>query len=143
MAGTITGKHILWDASLTVNGVDLSAYVERIELRVGTNKQVGAAMGNLQDYSIAGTLTIDDVSVEFFQDYNTAKLYATLRAAWEARTTFNIVGKASSAATSATNPAWTIPVFVGSMPVFQATRGDRHMAPVSLAVAGDYSIAVA
>lgn len=145
MAGATTGKHIFWDCSFTVNGVDLSDHVERVEIRVGINKQVGAAMGDYQDYSLAGTRTIDDITVEFFQDYAAAKVYATLRAAWEADppTTFNIVVKPSSAATSATNPAWTIPVFVAAMPVLQGTRGDRHMAPVTLAVAGAYSIATA
>ena len=141
MAGTITGKHIFYDCSLTVNGVDLSNRLERLEIRLGTNKQVGAAMGDLQDYSIAGTLTIEDITAEFYQDYDTAKVYATLRAAWEARTTINIVAKASSGATSGTNPAWTIPVFVAAMPVMQGTRGDRHMSPVSFACAGAYSIA--
>lgn len=141
MAGATTGKHILYDVSLTVNGVDLSNRVEKIELMVGINKQVGAAMGDLQDYSIPGTLTIDDVTAEFYADKTAANVYATLVAAWEARTIFNIVAKESSAATSTTNPAWTIPVFVGKMPVMAGTRGDRHMAPVSFAVAGTYSIA--
>ena len=46
MSGTITGKHILYDVSLTVNGVDLSNRVEKLEIKLGTNKQVGAAMGD-------------------------------------------------------------------------------------------------
>lgn len=139
MAGTITGKHIFYDCSAVVNGVDLSNRLERIEARVGINKQVGAAMGEIQDYSIPGTLTIDDISAEFYQDFDAAKVYATLYAAWAARTIFNLVLKASSGATSATNPAFTVPVFVASMPLMQGTRGDRHMAPVSLAPAGELS----
>ena len=142
MPGTITGKHILYDVSLVVNSVDLSNRVERVEIRLSTNKQVGAAMGDLQDYSIPGTLAIDDITAEFYADFDTAKVYATLYAAWLARTNFNIVGKASSGSASSTNPAWTIPVFVASMPVMQGTRGDRHMAPVTFAVAGAYSVAV-
>ena len=31
MAGTITGKHILYDVSLTVNSVDLSDHAEQVE----------------------------------------------------------------------------------------------------------------
>lgn len=143
MPGTITGKHIFYDCTLTVNGVDLSNRLERLEVRVSTNKQLGSAMGDIQDYSIPGTLNIEDISAEFYQDYDTAKVYATLRAAWVDRTTFNIVAKASSAATSPTNPAWTIPVFVASMPVMGGTRGDRHMAPVTFAPSGAYSIATA
>ena len=140
MPGTITGKHILYDVSLTVNGVDLSNRVERLEIRVGTNKQMGSAMGDVQDYSIPGTLTIEDITAEFYQDYDAAKVYATLYAAWLARTNFNIVAKATSSASSSTNPQWTIPVFVAAMPVMGATRGDRHMAPVTFAVAGAYSV---
>jgi len=143
MAGTTSGKHIFWDASLTVNGVDLSDHVERVEITLGTNKQPGAAMGDVQDYALPGTLTIDDISVEFYQDYASAKVYATLRAAWEGRTTFDLVAKASSAATSATNPAWTIPAFVSKMPVITGARGDRHMSPATFAVSGAYSIATA
>ena len=143
MPGTITGKHIFYDASIVVNSVDLSNRVERVEARLGINKQVGAAMGDLQDYSIPGTQTIDDISAEFYQDYDTAKVYATLYSAWENRTIFNIVLKASSAATSSTNPAHTVPVFVGSAPLMQGTRGDRHMAPVTFAVAGEMTRAVA
>lgn len=144
MAGVITGKHVLYDVSLTVNGVDLSDHVEQVAFgEMGTAGQMGAAMGEIQDYDMAGTLQISDPSVTFYQDFNTAKVYATIYAAWIARTNFNIVGKASSGAASATNPAWTIPVFVGKAPMMTGKRGDRHMAPVTFKVAGALSIAVA
>mgnify|MGYP001594984946 CR=1 FL=1 len=141
MAGVITGKHTFYDASIVVNGTDLSTRVEKVEVMVGINKQVGSAMGDLQDYSIPGTLTVSDPVVEFYQDYDTAKVYATLKALQVARTIFNLVCKASSAATSATNPAWTIPCFVAEMPLLSGTRGDRHMSPVTFAVAGELTIA--
>lgn len=141
MPGTITGKHILYDATLTVNGVALTTRLQRVEINVGTNKQVGASMGDVQDYSIPGTLTVEDPVSEFYQDYNTAMVYATLYALWAARTTFNIVGKASSGAVSSTNPQFTIPVFVGSMPLLRGTRGDVHMAPVTFATAGELAVA--
>ena len=46
------------------------------------------------------------------------------------------------AANAATNPAWTIPVFVAEMPFMTGKRGDRHMAPVTFAVAGAISVAI-
>ena len=143
MPGTVTGKHILYDATISVNGVALTTRLQKVTIMVGTNKQAGASMGEIQDYSIPGTLTVDDPTAEFFQDYNTAMVYATLYALWAARTTFNIVGKASSGATSATNPAFTVPVFVGAMPLLSGTRGDLHLAPVTFATAGELSVAVA
>lgn len=133
-------KHIFYDNSLTVNGVDLSDHVEEISLIATTNKQDAAAMGDINDYSMPGTNAISDITVTFYQDYASSKVYATLNTAWAARTTFNIVCKPASGAASATNPQWTIPVFVASMPVMSGKRGDRHMAPVTLAVAGTHSI---
>lgn len=144
MPGTITGKHILYDVSLVVNSVDLSDRVEQVSfMEMNTNKQDAAAMGDIQDYSMAGTLMISDPAVTFYQDFNTAKVYATLYAAWIARVNFNIVGKASSGAKSLTNPEWTIPVFVSKAPMMTGQRGSRHMAAVTFAVAGVASVLTA
>lgn len=140
MPGTITGKHVLWDVSLVVNGVDLSDHVENVEFVVGNNAQPSAAMGQLQDRSMPGTQTVSNPKINFYQDYAASKVYATLLALWQVQTVFNLVGKASSAAKGATNPEWTIPVFVSEMPLMSGTRGDRHMAPVTCAVAGDLAI---
>lgn len=142
MPGTITGKHVLWDVSLVVNSVDLSDHVESVTFgEMNTNRQDAAAMSERQDYSMPGTLMITDPVATFYHDFAAAKIYATLYAAWIAVTTFNIVGKASSGANAATNPAWTIPVFVGKAPMMTGKRGDRHMAPVTFTVAGVLSVA--
>lgn len=134
-------KHIFYNNSLTVNSVDLSDHVEELSLVATTNKQFAAAMGEINDYSMPGTLALSDITCTFYQDYASAKVYATLYAAWAARTTFNIVSKPDAGATATTNPQWTIPVFVASMPIMQGKRGDRHMAPVTFAVAGAHSVA--
>ncbi len=133
-------KHVLYDVSLTVNGVDLSDHVESVSFVATTNGQAAAAMSEVNDYEMPGTLKLSDPQVTFYQDYASAKVYATLQAAWAARTTFNIVAKPTSSAASATNPQWTIPVFVKTHPVLAASRGDRHMAPVVFGVAGAHSI---
>lgn len=124
-----------------MNAIDLSDHVEEVSLVATTNKQFASAMGEVTDYNMPGTLAISDITATFYQDYAASKVYITLYTAWAARTTFNIVLKADSGANATTNPAWTIPVFVASMPVMQGKRGDRHMAPVTLAVAGLYTVA--
>lgn len=141
MPGVTTGKHILWDVSLKIDDQDLSDHVESLEFTVGTNKQAAAAMTEIQDYSMAGTLTITDPKVTFYQDYATSKVYATLIAAWKDRTTFNVVAKPNSGPAAEDNPEWTVPCFVGEMPVMTGTRGDRHMSAVTLTVAGVFAIA--
>ncbi len=133
-------KHVLYDVSLTVNGVDLSDHVESVSFVETTNGQAAAAMGDVNDYEMPGTLKLSDVTATFYQDYASAKVYATLHAACAARSTFNIVAKPTSSSASATNPQWTIPVFVKSHPVLGATRGARHMTQVVFGIAGAHSI---
>jgi hypothetical protein len=60
-----------------------------------------------------------------------------------ARTVFPVLAKASRGATGPDNPEWTIPCFVGEAPVISGTRGDRHMTSITLAVAGQFSVAIA
>lgn len=138
-------KHVLTATSVTVNGVDLTDHVESVSFIATTNSAgSGAPMGVLKDYDLAGTLKISDPQVTFFHDYASAKVYATLLAAYEARSTINVVAKADGgASTSPTNPQWTIPCFVKSWPLLAGARGERHMAPVTFGVAGEYSIATA
>lgn len=136
-------KHIIYNASLTVNAVDLSAHVKSITYTEGLNGVDAAAMADVQDYEMPGTIKIGDISVLFFQDYAASKVYATIHPLVTNRTTFNIIVKADSGATAATNPAFTIAVFVRSHPWVNGSRGDAHMTQVVFAPAGAQSIAVA
>jgi hypothetical protein len=134
-------KHILYNASLVVNSVDLSDHVETIEYEEGINGQAAAAMSESQDYEMPGTIKISDIKVKFYQDYAASKVYQTIHPLVAARSTFNIVVKADSGANATTNPAFTIAVFVRSHKVFNGARGDRHMSDVVFAPAGAQSIA--
>lgn len=138
-----TTKHIFYDVSVVVNSVDLSDHIESAELLVGTNAQRADAVTEAQEYSMPGKRVVRGIRLNFYQDYAAAKVYATLVAAWEARTTFNIVCKSDSGAVGATNPSWTIATFVGEMPLMAGTQGERHMAPVTLEPAGALAIATA
>lgn len=133
-------KHIFYNAYMTVNSVDLSDHIESVSLDVETNEQFASAMSELEDYNMPGTKKVNNVQVTFYQDYATSKVYQTLYAAWTARTTFNLVARPDSGSAAATNPQWTIPVFVKKMPVMSGKRGDRHMAPVDFSVAGAVTI---
>lgn len=141
MPGVITGKHILYDASCIVNGTDLSDHVEQVTVEVTTNKQMASAMGDIYDYDMPGTLALSSIAATFYQDYNTSKVYAVLSAAFTARSTFSLYAKASSGANSATNPQFQMTVFVEKAPLMAGKRGDRHMAPVTFALAAALVIA--
>lgn len=134
-------KHVLYNASLTVNSVDLSDHVESISYTEGLNGQPAAAMGEVQDYSMPATITISDVTVNFYQDYAASKVYATVHPLVIARTVFNIIVKADAGANATTNPAFTLPVFVKANPFVNGKRGDGHMVSIVFSPAGAQSIA--
>ncbi len=144
MPGVIVGKHMLYDVTLVVNSVTLSDHCEKIEWEAHTDDFRGDAMGDTSKYKMAGLLEVPDIKATFFQDYNTAKVYATLYAAWSVpQTYFTVVAKASSAARSPTNPEFTVTCFVKSMPIIKGEHGARHMADVVFGVASVMSVAVA
>lgn len=136
-------KHILYNASMFVNGVDLSDHVESVSYTEGLNGQPAAAMSEAQDYEMPSTIKISDVTVNFYQDFATSKVYQTIHPLVIARSIFNIVVKADAGANAPTNPAFTLPVFVRNNPVFNASRGDRHMTQVVFAPAGVQQVALA
>lgn len=134
-------KHVLYNASVVANSVDLSDHDNKIEFTVQTNGQDAAAMGEAEDYQMAGTRKVSPIQCEFFQDYASGKVYATLMALWTARSTFTLVLKADAGATATTNPQFTVTVFIANMPVISGTRGDRHMTNVTFQPASALAIA--
>jgi hypothetical protein len=136
-------KHILYNSSVVVNGVDLSDHVESVSYTEGLDGQRADAMSEIQKYEMPGLVNISDLTVNFYQDYAAAKVYATIHPLVTARSIFNVVIKADSGANAPTNPAFTLPVFVRNNPVFSGTHGDRHMTTVVFAPAGVQSVAIA
>lgn len=133
-------KHILYDASVTVNGTDLSDHVESVEYTLTINEQAAAAMSEDEDYDMPGTKAVGDIVINYYQDYAASEVWATHKALYTARSTFPLIVKPTSAADSATNPAFTKNVFVKSMPAVSGTRGQRHMAPITYRSAGALTI---
>jgi hypothetical protein len=96
---------VLKDASLTVNAVGLSSYVQSISLDFAVEAVSVDAMGN-NGHLFIGGLQNNSVAVTFNQDFAASQVAATLDALVGSTTTLII--KPTSAATSATNPSYTI-----------------------------------
>lgn len=124
-------KHIIYDAVVTVNGVTLTDRARKISWRGGTNGQPAAAMSEVQDYEMPGTLFVSPLVFEFYMDYAASNTYITNKDLWAARSTFSVTAKGTSAADSATNPNFTCTVFVKEMPFLDAARGDVHLCVVT------------
>ncbi len=96
---------VLKDASLTVNSVSLSAYVTSITLNFETDSVEVTAMG-ATGHKFTGGLQNISLDVTLNQDFAASTVAATLDALIGSTTT--VVVKPTSAATSATNPSYTI-----------------------------------
>lgn len=134
-------KHILYNASVVLNGVDLSDHVESVSYVPTTNGQAAAAMSEAEDYEMPGTRKLSDITLNMYQDFAASKVYQTLQPLWTARSTFNATIKPDAGANATTNPAFTVPVFIRTFPFVAGNRGDRHMTQLVLAPAGLSSIA--
>ncbi len=96
---------VLTDASLTVNSVDLSAYVTSITLNYEKDSVEVTAMGS-SGHTFTGGLQNNSLDITFNQDFAATKVAATLDAL--IGTTTTVVVKPTSAAVSATNPSYTL-----------------------------------
>lgn len=126
-------KHVLTDASLVINSVDLSDHVRSVTLNYEAELQDDTTMGDDTRTNLGG-LKNWSMDVEFTQNYDASKVDATL---------FSIVGSAvtvvlkpTSAAVGATNPSYTGTGVIGSYSPIGNSVGDLAVAPVTIAAAG-------
>lgn len=129
-------KHVLYNAVVTLNSVTITDHITKISWVAGINKQAAAAMSEVQDYSMPGTIVISPITLEGYQDYAGSNIYATVQALIAARSSVTLTAKADSAADSATNPNFTISVFVGQFTYLDGDRGSAHMFKLTLEPAG-------
>jgi len=107
---------VLKDASLTVNAVSLSSYVQSISLDFAVDAVSVDSMGN-NGHQFVGGLQNNSVTVTLNQDFAASQVAATLDALVGSTTT--VVIKPTSSAVGATNPSYTISnaFLAGTQPV--------------------------
>lgn len=95
----------LTDASITVNTVSLGSRANSVSVNYEIDSVEITAFGSV-GHIFAGGLQNNSVEISFFQDFATSNVEATVFGLVGTTTTLAI--KATSAATSATNPLYTI-----------------------------------
>ena len=118
---------------LTVNSVDLSAYVSSITLNRNFDEVEVTAMGDAGHKFVAG-LEASSVTVEFFNDWATAKVGQTLDSLLGTTTTVTI--QPGAGAISATNPKYTMTVLVNGITPVNGGVGDLATQSVTWNVNG-------
>ncbi len=122
---------ILDDASVVVNGVDLSDHVQSVELTLGRETQDDTAMGHDARTNAAGLKVVESCSITFHQDFAAGEVDATIWPLYDNKTSHTVVIKPTSAAVGATNPTYTLTGYVSSYPPIGGSVGDQHTTSVS------------
>jgi hypothetical protein len=128
------------NASVTVNSVDLSDHVKTATIKYSADAQEDTAMGD-DTHSKKGGLFDWSIDLEFYQDYASSKVDATLFSL--VGTTFTVIVRPDAGSVSSTNPNFTGTGILTSYQPVGGSVGDLMMAPVTIEAAGTLSRATA
>jgi hypothetical protein len=122
---------------VTVNAVDLSAYVSSVTLNRTFDELEVTAMGDSGHKFVKG-LEASSVTIDFFNDTAATKVLATLQAGWGTSTVVTL--KQTSAITSATNPLYTMSCLINGTTDINGAVGDLGTQSVTWTVNGTVAI---
>lgn len=126
------------DFSIVYNGVELSPYVESVDLPVDINPLDTTGMGTTNNNFHTRIAGLRDwkASINFFQDFAASQVDATFGPDIISGTTRTLTVKPTSSAVGATNPRYFGSVLATSYGPISAKVGDLAMAKVELVGAG-------
>ena len=120
---------VLTDALITVNSVALSDHANSITLNYEIDSVETTAFGST-GHKFTGGLQNNSLDIEFMQDFAAANVEATIYPLVGTTTTVTV--KATSAATSATNPIYTLTgTFLAAHTPVAASVGELAMTSLS------------
>lgn len=131
---------VFTDASLVLNAVNLSDHVKEVKLDAEVEDLDSTVMGTSGWKSRETGLKDGSITVTFLQDFAAASVDATIWAAFGTKVAFTL--KPTTAATSATNPAYSGTVLVNQHTV-GAQVGQLGEVSVTFPVSGAISRATA
>ena len=122
---------------LTVNAVDLSDHVTAITINRNFDELEVTAMGDSGHKFVKG-LEASSVTIDFLNDTASSEVLQTLQAVWGTSTTITM--KQTSAATSATNPLYTMTCLINGTTDINGSVADLSMQSVTFNVNGTIAI---
>lgn len=125
---------------VTVNSVALTDHVQSVTLNRSFQELDVTAMGDSGVKQVKG-LEQSSLTIDFLNDTATASVLATLQAAWGTNVTVTL--KQTSAATSATNPLYTMTCLVNNTTDINGAVTDLGMQSVTWNVSGTIVITTA
>ena len=126
--------------SVTVNSVDLSSLVSSVTINRSFDELEVTAMGDSGHKFVKG-LEASSVTIDFFNDSDSAKTLQTLNTIWG--TSVTVVIKQTSAAVSAANPSYTMSCLINNTTPVNGAVGDLSTQSVTWNVNGTIAVATA
>jgi len=123
-------KTVLTNASVTYNSVDLSDHVESVEIDMSAEDVDITAMGATSREHAPG-LRDDKATINFYQDYASGKVDATISPLVGNAAGATLVIKPTSSAVSSSNPSWTMTAIVLSYKPLDGKVGAASMTEVT------------
>lgn len=130
----------LTDAKCVVNSINLSDHIKKVSLPISAEELETTAFGATYKSRIGG-LRDGNVSLDFNQDFASGSVDATLFAALG--TVVAVTVKATTAATSATNPEYQFNVLVTETTPFDSSVGELASLSTTWPTTGAITRAVA
>ena len=125
---------------LTVDGVDLSDHVTSITINRTFDELEVTAMGDSGHKFVKG-LEASSITVDFLNDTATGEVLQTLQENWG--TSVTVTAKQTSAATSATNPLYTMTCLINNTTDINGSVADLSTQSVTWNVNGTIAITTA
>ena len=122
---------------LTVNAVDLSDHVTAITINRAFDELEVTAMGDSGHKFVKG-LEASSITIDFLNDTASSEVLQTLQAVWGTSTTITV--KQTSAATSATNPLYTMTCLINGTTDVNGSVADLSMQSVTFNVNGTIAV---
>ena len=122
---------------LTVNAVDLSNHVTAVTINRSFDELEVTAMGDSGHKFVKG-LEASSITIDFLNDTASANVLQTLQATWGTNVT--VTAKQTSAATSATNPLYTMTCLINNTTDINGAVGDLSTQSLTLNVSGTIAI---
>ena len=122
---------------LTVNAVDLSDHVTAVTINRAFDELEVTAMGDSGHKFVKG-LEASSITIDFLNDTATSETLQTLQAVWGTSTTVTV--KQTSAATSATNPLYTMTCLINNTTDVNGSVADLSLQSLSFNVNGTIAV---
>jgi len=124
---------------LTVNAVDLSTLVSSVTINRTFDELETTAMGDGGHRYVKG-LEASSITIDFFNDDASSKTLQTLNSSSVWGNNVTVTAKQTSAATSATNPLYTMTCLVNNTTPINGAVGDLSTQSVTWNVSGTIAV---